>query len=308
MLKKIILLLLLQALSLNFAIAFDEVVIGSVPVDQNKNISFFPQPTSQPLVADIALKGNEILISRDQYFISYNQKCHLLNWVEWKIDGNDLGDVKRTNTFAMDQELDDYLSQHSTHAVTLEDYKGSCFDRGHQVPSADRTNSIEDNRMTFTLSNMLPQTAYLNRVIWRNLETFARNLVKNYDKKVYLIAGPIFDEDFGKMGLHKDIPIPSKNFKILIILNKDQSLSDINSNTEIISVIMPNRLKSGKKPLDDLNELCNKAAADPGTTNMESTPINNDWHQYIAPLSEIERLSGFKFIPNSVARKAKAKI
>jgi DNA/RNA endonuclease G (NUC1) len=142
-------------------------------------------------------------------------------------------------------------------------FKGSCFDRGHQVPSADRDLSTDQNQLTFLMSNMIPQTANLNRFVWEHLESYIRDLVTNQGKKVYIIAGPIYDEDFGHIGPNNDIPVPSKNFKVLIVLDQNQDIKDIDASTQIISVIMPNTLRTGEKPLDNKAELCSEASPPP---------------------------------------------
>jgi hypothetical protein len=55
---------------------------------------------------------------------------------------------------------------------------------------------------------------------------------------------------------------------------------------------MPNLLKSGKKPLEDKNELCsNKSISNAGVVTNPA-----DWQQYKTSLSEIEKLSGFKIL------------
>ncbi len=37
-------------------------------------------------------------------------------------------------------------------------YRGTGYDRGHFVPSGDRTNTPEQNTATFMLTNIIPQT------------------------------------------------------------------------------------------------------------------------------------------------------
>ena len=199
-----------------------------------------------------------------------------------------MGRVKRTNVFLTDDILENYLASFSEHAVLPTDFYESCFDRGHQVPSADRNDSVENNQATFVMSNMLPQTAFLNRVIWEHLESYTRDLVVNKAKKVYVVAGPIYDENFGMIGPDKDIPVPSKNFKIIYILEANQTARDINTNTPTISVIMPNILKSGKKPLQDLQELCSSS-----THTLLAAP-KDDWKKYQTSIAEIEKEAGIK--------------
>lgn len=261
--------------SFNFAWAKVDAVIGSVPLKQNDNVSILP-----------TTRNSEILISRKQYLISYNQTRRAPNYVEWKVEADQLGRVKRTNRFQEDPDLEDYLSRHDGgHAVIPSDYKDSCFDRGHQVPSGDRTDTEENNATTFDMSNMLPQTPHLNRVIWEHLETYTRKLVSEQGKKVYIIAGPIYDADFGAIGPRKDIPVPSKNFKIVFILNENQNASDIDNSTPYIAVIMPNTLQNGQKPVANTPN-CG------GGMREGSGGSRDDWQQYKTTIQDIEQQAG----------------
>jgi endonuclease G len=272
---------LLVSLSFNnLALAKIEIVLGSTPLDGNPNLA-----QKAPLN-----DASEIIISRDQYVISYNKLRRSPNWVAWKLELEQIGTSGRSNNFLQDTDLENYLSQSPTnlHAVDPTDYKGSCFDRGHQVPSADRTDTKENNQTTFFMSNMIPQTPYLNRVIWEHLEQYTRDLVQKQGKKAYIIAGPIYDQDFGLIGPNKDIPVPSKDFKVIVILDANQGPEDINADTQVISVVMPNTLQDGSKPLNDLTQLCKPLSA--GTLDK------NDWIKYKTTLSEVEKLSGFKIL------------
>jgi hypothetical protein len=56
---------------------------------------------------------------------------------------------------------------------------------------------------------------------------------------------------------------------------------------------MPNILPDGKKPLDDKAELCSNAKFAPKGTAIASP---NDWEQYKTPISQIEKMSGFKIL------------
>lgn len=262
------------------AFAKIEIVLGDIPLEQNENLISTPPESTNNL--------SEVIISRKQYVVSYNRKTRAPNWAAWKLDSTDIGRVGRTNVFLADEVLENYLSGLSEHVVQPTEYYGSCFDRGHQIPSADRTDTIENNQATFIMSNMLPQTAYLNRVVWQQLESYTRALVVNQGKKVYVVTGPIYDEDFGMIGPLKNIPVPSKNFKIIFILEANQTPSDINVNTPTISVIMPNLLKSGKKPFEDQKELC------ASSTHALIPSSKDDWKKYQTTAEEIEKQAGFK--------------
>lgn len=270
--------LIFVVINVNAAWARVEAVIGSVPLKQNDNISIMP-----------TMRNSEIIISREQYVISYSKTHRAPNWVSWKIDADQLGSVTRTNKFKEDHDLDNYLSSHGGgHAVLPSDYKDSCFDRGHQIPSGDRTDTEANNEMTFEMSNMIPQTPYLNRVIWEHLESYTRTLVTDQGKKIYVIAGPIYDEDFGSIGPNQDIPVPSKDFKIIFILNSNQDASDIDRSTPHIAVIMPNLLKNGQKPIANTPN-CG------GSMKEASGGGHDDWRQYQTTIKDIEEQAGINF-------------
>ena len=190
-----------------FTLAKVETIIGSVELKNNQNLILQLPITDLP----------EIIISRPQYIISYNKVRRSPNWVSWQLEANQIGGSGRTNLFETDSELESFLkTSHSDKlSVSSTEYVGSCFDRGHQAPSADRSDSTEDNQATFLMSNMIPQTPFLNRVIWEHLEQHTRQIVQTQNKKAYIIAGPIYDEDLGSIGPKSDIKVPSKNFKII---------------------------------------------------------------------------------------------
>jgi len=256
-----------------------EATIGPVPVDRNENLSI-TMPTT---------KNSEILISRDQYLIDYNKTRRAPNWVAWKLEADQIGKVTRSNKFQQDADLEKYLVQNGNqHAVAPTDYKNSCFDRGHQIPSGDRTDTEADNQMTFQMSNMIPQTPYLNRVVWEHLENYTRELVEKEGKKVFVIAGPVYDEDFGMIGPNHDIPVPSKDFKIIFMLDANQTSDKIDAKTPYIAVLMPNILKNGQNPVPDTPN-CG------GGKDESSSTSKDDWKQYATTIADVEKISGITF-------------
>ncbi|WP_413560851.1 DNA/RNA non-specific endonuclease [Bdellovibrio sp. HCB209] len=263
--------------SISYAVV--EGVIGSLPLEKNINVSSQLPSTN----------ASEIIISRKQYVISYNKTTRSPNWASWELDPQNMGNADRSNGFSQDTELEEYLAKQGGQykAVTSTEYKGTCFDRGHQVPSADRTNSSKDNEATFTMANMLPQTAFLNRVLWEDLERYTRDLVTLKNKKAYVIAGPIYDENFGAIGPNKDIPVPSKNFKIVFLLEPNQTAKDISKDTPALAVILPNTLADGSAV--PMNENVDCLAI----SNLSSN--NGDWNAYRTTVDEVEKLTGIRF-------------
>jgi endonuclease G len=260
----------------NSAFAKIEKILG-VPLNQNNN-----------LIVKLETENSEIILSRHEYVLSYNKFKRTPNYVAWKLEASQIGSSGRTNNFSIDTELENYLVETSSqHAVDSLDYRGSCFDRGHQIPSADRTDNITGNETTFLMSNMIPQTAYLNRVSWAHLEQYSRDLVQKQGKKLFIIAGPVYDKEMGAIGPNNDIQIPSKNFKVIYILNAEQTPENIDAQTPSLAVVIPNMLQNGSTDLSDKKELCKPLKSE--------TSERRDWEKYKTTIDNVEKMTGLKF-------------
>jgi endonuclease G len=108
--------------------------------------------------------------------------------------------------------------------ASLKAYKGSGYDRGHLVASANQTEIKLQNSETFLLSNMSPQHKDLNRKMWVKLEKAVRVLDSN-DKffVTYVLTCPFFDfrkpivtigDDSDDYGI--DVPIPHAFIKSVL--------------------------------------------------------------------------------------------
>lgn len=77
---------------------------------------------------------------------------------------------------------------------SLNAFRGSGFDRGHLVASANSLLRSIENSETFLLSNMSPQKAAFNRKVWSKLETRVRALNDRDDVlETYVLNCPVFD-------------------------------------------------------------------------------------------------------------------
>jgi endonuclease G len=72
----------------------------------------------------------------------------------------------------------------------LSHYRSSGFDRGHMSPSADMS-TVRAQAESFSLANMVPQTAALNRKLWAEIESTTRGLALSYGE-VFVVTGPAF--------------------------------------------------------------------------------------------------------------------
>lgn len=253
-------------------------LIGDTPLAHNPNVSVgVPSAGANP----------EVMISRKQYVISWNHQYRQANFVAWRLSTADMGKVPRQNNFAVDPELHRHLSERGVgRAVEPDEYQGSCFDRGHLIPSADRTANKADNSQTFLMSNMMPQTAHLNRVTWQHLEHHARELVRGTNDTLFIVAGPVFGERPAHIGPDNDIRVPSHNFKIIVKI-------DENSRPQVLtSVLMPNVTSAGTDPIVDHEQACEDSHS--FQESGLATEDYADWERYQTPVTTIEQTAGLE--------------
>lgn len=205
---------------------------------------------------------NNYLLQRNQYVLSYNRDRNGLNWASWEVDAAWLGSTARQDNFRPDGGLPQGFYQ-----VTPNEYRGSGYDRGHVVPSGDRTSTVDDNAATFLMTNIIPQTPENNRGPWRELEEYGRDLVYQYDRSLHVFAGAYGNQ--GSVG-DRAIVIPSRLWKVIVVYDRlpDGSLG-IGDDTQVIAVDMP---------------------------NIER--VNPDWRQYQTSLQRLEVATGYTFLEN----------
>jgi len=104
-------------------------VTGSAPPSADMVHLVLGNPTNASS-ADL----NNYLLLRSPYALSYNSQRGTANWVSWQLSADWLGDVPRQDNFRQDGGLPAGVYQ-----VTPNDYLNTGYDRGHLVPSGDRT-------------------------------------------------------------------------------------------------------------------------------------------------------------------------
>lgn len=209
------------------------------------------------------------LMVKQGYALSYHRDRGIPNWTSWHLDSTWLGSAPRQNDFRNDPSLPSGWYQ-----VQGTDYSGSGFDRGHMVPSADRTSTIPLNSETFFMTNMIPQAPQNNQQTWNNMEQDLRAIV-GQGNELYIISGGAGTGGVGNNGAANTIAggkvtVPNSTWKVAIVLPVGTNdVSRVTASTRTIAVIVPNR-----------------------------NDVSSDWRTYRVSVDAVEALTGFDFFSN----------
>ncbi len=171
---------------------------------------------------------NGSLVRHKHYILSYDENNEQAEWTAHILTKENLSKPwnQRSGEFREDPLV-------KSGSATLEDYRGSGYDRGHLVPSGDMAWDKEAMNETFYLSNMSPQSHDFNKGIWRELEELTRSWAKKY-KKLYVITGPVLSEKpKGTIGKDK-VTVPAAYFKVLLDLTDPER--------KAIAFVIPNEV------------------------------------------------------------------
>lgn len=145
------------------------------------------------------------------YSFCFDKTLHVSHWVAYPLHYVYRGSVNRQDDFGYDPKVN------SSYQANLGrgSYNGP-YDRGHQLPSADRLATVDMNSQTFYATNMTPQLNRLNRDMWANLEAKVRTYMCN--DTLYVVTGCYYattsTTTTDKSGMV--CPIPTNYFKVLL--------------------------------------------------------------------------------------------
>lgn len=119
------------------------------------------------------------------YSLLYDTNYKLAYWVAYPLHSSYLGDSGRNDVWVFDPNVQQQYQPNlgSTWADS------DTYDRGHQLPSGDRTANVSLNKTTFYYTNMTAQIGKtMNQTIWARLETQVRTWSAQCDT-MYVVTG-----------------------------------------------------------------------------------------------------------------------
>jgi endonuclease G len=184
-------------------------LLTAVPLHAAETCTQFGPENALPVLLNEKLQPRTTLLCNTAYAVLNSGAVHEPLWAAEYLDaaavqgGRKIG--RTTNTFVADERLP------AGDGATLADYRGSGFDRGHLVASAD-AGTQELQEQTYTLSNVVPQTAALNEGIWTGVEMAVRAMALR-EGGIYVVTGPDFTGSSRAIG--QDVLVPTATWKAI---------------------------------------------------------------------------------------------
>ncbi|MEA5006981.1 MAG: DNA/RNA non-specific endonuclease [Rikenellaceae bacterium] len=155
------------------------------------------------------------------YTLMYDKNERIAYWVAYPHNSIYIGSASRTDAWQPDPDFATADQAYLYNGITG-------YDRGHQIPSADRTCTTEANTQTFYFTNMTPQLGVLNQQMWASLEGQVRGWMSSCDT-LYVVTGAILRTAGGNETVNYAvdkigglIAVPNYYYKVLLRLKNQK--------------------------------------------------------------------------------------
>ena len=180
-----------------------------------------PKRTGAPAPVDITV------IDRGHFKIGWSNSLRHPVWCAYHVTRDARHEVGARPSFLQDRSV--------ATAPRPDDYVKSGYDRGHMAPNfaiASRYGEAEQ-RKTFMMSNIAPQTPALNRGVWRDVEHRIAELWTARYGEIWVVVGCIPSKE-GATVPGTRIDIPSKFFQVI--------LAQENMDVRVLAMVFPQNI------------------------------------------------------------------
>jgi endonuclease G, mitochondrial len=157
--------------------------------------------------------AGEQIVRHLAYTLSYNEDTEQANWVAYSFT-----DANVQGTFSRKEANTDFEPDYdiATGSASLDDYRGSGYDRGHLAPAGDMKFNKVTYQESFLLSNVSPQDHDLNSGLWRRIEEKIRKWQRR-DGQLFVVTGPVLGTGRQTIGPNK-VAVPAGFYKVVLDL------------------------------------------------------------------------------------------
>ncbi len=156
------------------------------------------------------IQPNDItILNRGEFIVGWSPSLRHPVWCAYHVVPDELYQAGKRPNFTKDKEAAQVPSPSA--------YDHSGYDRGHMVPNhaiESRYGSTEQKK-TFMMSNIAPQSAALNRGVWRNLEHRIADFWPARYGEIWVIVGCIPGTEKETIS-GSDIDVPSQFFQVVV--------------------------------------------------------------------------------------------
>lgn len=154
------------------------------------------------------------------YSTCYDTLNRIARWVAYPLSYDYTGSESRSDAWGYNPKIPARCQPHLFRGFGVANY-----DRGHQLPSADRTVDKTTNAQTFYYTNMTAQNSTLNSGVWGELEGKIRDWRSSCDT-IYVVTGPALTTkespsiEYIKDNSGRNVAIPKAYFKVVLKFTK----------------------------------------------------------------------------------------
>lgn len=209
-------------------VAFTQDGTGQTAWTGPETIVYEPTPDwlELPAIPAMADNGSLHYITHDMtiasgqnfrnYSYLYDTDALLALWVAYPLNKTLIGNGSRSDAWNYDPKVPRALQP-----TLFKGFQGG-YDRGHQLPSADR---LSANSSTFYSTNMTPQRGVLNQKAWATLEGMVRTWANSFDT-LYVVTGADIrgSSEYAYDNEDKAVTVPVGYFKALLGYRKGGSI------------------------------------------------------------------------------------
>ena len=197
------------------------------------------------------------------YSLLYDTNLKMAYWVAYPIYEGCVGSFQRQDDWIEDPELDGSFQANFNKAGDM--FKRG-YNRGHQIPSKDRTGNGAMNATTFYYTNATPQKANMNGQIWARLEDAVRRWNSSVHT-VFVVRGAMAKESENDVVKYE---VDCKNGKVVVPKYYYKAVArELGSTFYTIAFKIPN----------------------------DDAIAGRDYMDYACSVEDLEKITGFTFFP-----------